>query len=475
VDHFTGSRRCGRPVQQAFGLSRPRSIILMVVAACALATVPTLGVSDSFEEAPPFWEPLLWGGKLLIGEDDFPSQVGPSEWSSDKSSGRPPDSEGALGPGSIQQSPMSGARGLIDMEAIIRASRPEFVAPAAPPVLSRGEVQFQKVYHRPPFRELVLKNIPPLYTSPALPGEGIWDRRDMPTGDNGWPLMYRTTYRPSIEYPNAIVHMLLFDMKQLRIKLYLGSAEPGGSEKSSRIEPESLPSLVAITNALWKQRHSGEAGCIFQGNVIKEMVPGMASLVVFRNGSVDVLEWNDTIPISEVQDAKQLKHLIVKDGKVVTRIVQSGQESDAEIGMGFLLVEEQPPSGGDMGMWGGMWGGYWNPGPMHTYGPEWFIATRSAFGIRKDGNLVFALGHHISTKDLAKALALAGCQRAIHGDANPFNVLGNLYYVDQGGNVYKKAKLSPDQNDHTLKRYVDTSYTSDFFGFFVKRGEKGPS
>jgi len=59
-----------------------------------------------------------------------------------------------------------------------------------------------------------------------------------------------------------------------------------------------------------------------------------------------------------------------------------------------------------------------------TSGDLWFLATRSAFGIRPDGNLVFAVGHHIGTMDLAKALALAGCVRGIHGDANPGNCFG---------------------------------------------------
>ena len=114
-------------------------------------------------------------------------------------------------------------------------------------------------------------------------------------------------------------------------------------------------------------------------------------------------------------------------------------------------------------------------GPGVNYGPDWFIATRSAFGIRRDGNLVFAIGHHISTKDLAKALVLAGCERAIHGDANPHNVLGNLYYTREDGTVTRAAKLSPDQREDTLRRYVDRPNTSDFFAFFRKSGRKDPS
>jgi len=290
----------------------------------------------------------------------------------------------------------------------------------------------------------------------------------MPTGEDGWPVLYRTSYRPSLEHPNATVHMLLFDMKHVSMKLYVGSSEPGGSERTSKIDPDRRDGLVAITNALWKLRHSGNAGSIHQGTVIRELAPGVATLVVYKDGSVDILEWNSTIPLSLVSDAKQLRHLIVKDGQVVTSISQEGRTADSEIGLGYLLAEDQ--SSGQDGGWGGYWGGYWNPGPVHTSGPEWYIATRSAFGIRPDGNLVFALGHHISTKDLARALVLAGCERAIHGDANPHNVLANLYFTDERGAIVKREKLSPEQREDTLRRYVDQSYTSDFF-VFLKRPE----
>ncbi len=40
----------------------------------------------------------------------------------------------------------------------------------------------------------------------------------------------------------------------------------------------------------------------------------------------------------------------------------------------------------------------------------WYLANRTAFGIRDDGNLIFAMGHHVSTKDLAKALFWLGAR-----------------------------------------------------------------
>jgi hypothetical protein len=112
------------------------------------------------------------------------------------------------------------------------------------------------------------------------------------------------------------------------------------------------------------------------------------------------------------------------------------------------------------------------PGEKPTYkmnftsGDLWFLATRSAFGIRPDGNLVFAVGHHINTSDLAKGLVLAGCVRVMHGDANPGNAVGVLYTTDTDGQIVKKDKLSPRQDKSTLERYVKGTYPKDFVAFF---------
>ena len=443
------------------------TLVLLAVAFCGAGTVVAAG--DDQAASRPIWEPLLWGGKIL---DQEPSQA----HRKDSPSGATTADSGPSQRGSDDVRTLEHrGTGPVDNEVISTSTlgvpasleAPAFASSPAESVIPSPIPEITRTYYRAPFRVLSLKSIPPLYTSPVLPGEGIWQWKTMPTSENGWPIVYATSYRPSVEYPNAIVHMLLFDMKQLSMKLFVGSAEPGASKGSSTIDPELNHKLIAVTNALWKQRHSGDAGTVYRGKVLKELAPGVATLVVYADGSVDILEWNETIPLSLVQDAKQLRHLIVKDGKVVTSIVKGGQVTDSEIGLGYLLAEEQPGYG--QPTWGGY---YWRPQPMHTSGAEWFIASRSAFGIRSDGNLVFAVGHHISTKDLAKALALAGCQRAIHGDANPHNVLGNLYYSDGNGGFVKKAKLSPDQTSGSVNRYVGRSYTSDFFGFFLKHPGK---
>ncbi len=289
--------------------------------------------------------------------------------------------------------------------------------------------------------------IPPLYTSPPLEGEGIWTSDEMPQASDGRPLIYKTAYRPSIDFPNSIVYMAMFDISRLKTRLFIGNTEPGMYEVSYTPERESLSKIVAITNALWMQQHARGAGAIFRGRVVYPMVPGMATLVIYRDDSVDIVEWSDDIPTHLVKDARQLRYLLIKDGAVVENVLKNGKVVDSELGLGGFLIDNQGRS---------------------TMGNKfWFLANRTAFGIRDDGNLVFAMGHHVSTKDLAKALVLAGCKRAIHGDANIHNIVCNFYFRSENDKIVKRERLSPEQLQYTLKRY-DQGYGKDFFAFYEK-------
>ena len=292
-----------------------------------------------------------------------------------------------------------------------------------------------------------LKDISPLYKSPKINGEGIWATTGAPVAGDGRPLVYKTLFRPSVEFPNTIVYLAVFDMSRLKPRLFIGRTEPGIHNISRTESQESLSKIVAITNAMWMQRHARGAGAIFRGAVIYPMVSGMATLVVYQDDSVAVLEWSDEIPLSTVKDARQLSHLILKNGKVVDKVVTNGKIADSEIGLGGSLIDPDGTSTMDR--------------------DYWYLANRTAFGIRDDGNLVFAMGHHVSTKDLARALALAECKRAIHGDANIHNVVCNFYFRDEENKIVKYDKLSPEQLDYTLKRY-DKGYTKDFFAFYEK-------
>lgn len=336
-----------------------------------------------------------------------------------------------------------------------RAVDPETVA-----LPDTGEFQ---LLSRDPLDMIKLDNIKPLYSSPVLPGEGVWECTASPRDQAGRPVVYKTFYRPSVDFPNAIVYMMVIDMSKAFMQYYVGSQEPGASLAGSEVERDMRGRIAAVTNAMWQQRHSKGAGAVFRGKEIYRLQEGMATLIVYNDGSVDIREWTKDIPLGLIRDARQLRHLIVKDGMVVREIVRKGRREDSEVGLGFLLG-----------------GGGKDQDGKHF----WFVAHRSAFGIRQDGNLVFAIGHHIGSKDLAKALVLAGCVRGIHADANPANIVGNLYIRDSFGNLVRKIRLSPEQSKYTLNRYED-GYSKDFFAFFlngtaagstrtVSRGNDGP-
>lgn len=316
-----------------------------------------------------------------------------------------------------------------DLEAEAAPSQPEPTPEPADPL-----------FPKPP-------SIPPLYTSPALEGEGTWTSQDLPAGSDGMPLFYKTVYRPSVEFPNSVVYMAVFDMKRLKPRFFIGETEPGIYQVSHTPDREDLSKIVAITNAMWMQQHARGAGAIFRGQVVYPMVPGMATLVVYQDDSMDVVEWSDDIPLRLVRDARQLRHLIVKDGMVVEKVCKNGKMLDAEIGLGGFLVDDS--------------------GRSTMSNKFWFLANRTAFGIRDDGNLVFAMGHHVSTKDLAKALVLAGCKRAVHGDANKHNIVCNFYFRNEQDKIVKRDRLSPEQLQYTMKRY-DQGYSKDFFAFYER-------
>lgn len=312
---------------------------------------------------------------------------------------------------------------------------------------------------------MAVRGIPPLYSAPKMQNEGVWIKEDLFGGHDPVPLVYRTFYRPSDNFPNAIVYMMLFNMKHISPRLYLGAAEQYRKNSASCIEPMNHCNLLAVTNALWQTRHAGKGGIILDGQVLKKMEPGVAAIVIYKDDTVDVHEWSDEIPVDQVRDARQLMHLIVKEGKVVASVVKNGRLVSAEIGLGSLLNEDQPV----ITVPGGYWGEQTYQQLNVTSGDLWFLANRSAFGIRPDGNLVFAVGHHISTVDLAKALVLAGCIRGMHGDANPGNAVGCLYYTDGNGKIVNKLGLSPLQDKSAPDRYLTGTYPKDFFAFFRRQ------
>ncbi len=96
----------------------------------------------------------------------------------------------------------------------------------------------------------------------------------------------------------------------------------------------------------------------------------------------------------------------------------------------------------------------------------WYLANRTAFGIRDDGNLVFAMGHHMSTKDWPRRWFWR-VQEGHSWRRKYHNLVCNFYFRNEKDKIVKREKLSPEQLKYTLNRY-DQGYAKDFFAFYEK-------
>ena len=119
----------------------------------------------------------------------------------------------------------------------------------------------------------------------------------LPRDARGKPLVYKTFYRPSVDFPNAVVYMMVVDMSMASMRYYVGSQEPAASKGNSEVEPDIRSKIMAVTNAMWMQRHSKGAGAIFRGKIMYPMINGTATLIVYKDGSVDIREWTPDIPL----------------------------------------------------------------------------------------------------------------------------------------------------------------------------------
>jgi hypothetical protein len=137
-------------------------------------------------------------------------------------------------------------------------------------------------------------------------------------------------------------------------------------------------------------------GWYHDGRVLKSLVPGQASLVIYNDGRATVGEWGRDVDLTpEVVSVRQNLGLLVDNGAPV-------------------------PLAGSPGSWGGSVAG---------------VATaRSAVGVDANGALVLAQAR-VSPQGLADALVAAGAVRGMELDINPDWTSFVLYGQNPDGSV----------------------------------------
>jgi len=253
---------------------------------------------------------------------------------------------------------------------------------------------------------------------PALPGEGVWHPASAVAGRR--PPVLLTTFRSDPEYPQFIAGVAWIDSGRTRLAYMPGLAEPPELEDRgpSEVPPAKRDRIAATFNGGFPLETSN-AGLVYRGEVLAPMVDGIATLVEYRDGRIDIRPWQNGENVNpKIVFAKQNLPPIIEEGKL---------------------------------------------NPNLSDGPEWGATVnnairvwRSGLGVDRRGNLIYAAANYQTVESLAKVLQRAGAVRAMELDINedwttfisyrrpgakePSNLLPEMFRPDT-------RYLEPDERD----------------------------
>ncbi|MGA8352859.1 MAG: hypothetical protein WB698_01660 [Solirubrobacteraceae bacterium] len=218
--------------------------------------------------------------------------------------------------------------------------------------------------------------------------EGAW----RPAGRRvfGSSAVYETTLiAPGGSRPAGLAWM---DTHLMSARLYSGSRSPGGDpyRYTAPIGPGIARYLVAAFNGGFMMS-AAEGGYYLEGRTIDPLRTGAASLVIYKNGSVNVGAWGREVRMSaQVASVRQNLMPLISGGQATPRAASP-----------------------DWLVWGA------TCGVSSCSGPGIESQWRSGLGITADGALVYAQGPALDPLQLARLLARAGVVRGMQLDINP--------------------------------------------------------
>jgi hypothetical protein len=225
--------------------------------------------------------------------------------------------------------------------------------------------------------------IAPVYGVP-LAGEGVWS----PTGSpvDGGPPVLVTTYRPELAYPRLVAYIGWFDHTRTAIGYYPGRYEPpAAAVRGPMMVPHDQRSRLLATFNGGFTYVDGHNGSTDNGLVNEPLKRGNATLVGYRDGRLDILDWNGGANAAgNVAWSRQSLAPIVWDGVVNPA----------------LNTDPNSPQ----------WG-YTLGGVTRTW--------RTGVGIDRRGNLLYVAAPDQTVISLAKILQHIGAVRAMEFDINP--------------------------------------------------------
>jgi Phosphodiester glycosidase len=265
-------------------------------------------------------------------------------------------------------------------------------------------------------------DIPPVIT-PALPGEGVWVPSESWSGPDS-PVQI-TQFRSDPNYPQMVAGVVRIDTGRTWIALYPGQLEPSVSLPRGPMEvPQAARSrLLATFNSAFKLSDSG-GGFAVDGQTYAALKPGLATIVGYADGRVDVRAWSGGADIPPgVRFARQNLPLIVEGGQTNPNL------------------SDGPAWGATLGNAVRVW--------------------RSGVGVDAAGNLIYAAANDQTVGSLAQVLIRAGAVRAMQLDINPeWPTL--ITYAHHGG--LDPTKIVPNYQQPATRYLVPDD--RDFFAVY---------
>jgi uncharacterized protein YigE (DUF2233 family) len=200
---------------------------------------------------------------------------------------------------------------------------------------------------------------------------------------HGKPAILAAFLRPDAQHTSYLVGVAWLDQKLVRLVLHPGFRVPGGSgwSQPSQVPRSQRDSLLATFNSGFTMADAN-GGYWQDGKTAVPLRQGAASMVLYKDGHVDVVSWKAARPASDVAAVRQNLGLLVNNGTITPDVSSSSTNT---------------------------WG--------VTVGNATYV-WRSALGVRKDGSLVFVVGASMSVKTLAQIVHDAGAVRAMELDIN---------------------------------------------------------
>ena len=269
----------------------------------------------------------------------------------------------------------------------------------------------------------------PSVVVPALPGEG-----DLKTviKVNGKPAIQVGFLRPDATHTSYLAGVAIMQSSLLKFAQHPGFSEPGELKKIGTpdlLAGTDLVGLVATFNSAFKIRDS-LGGYYQNGVLVKPLVDGKATFVIYTDGHVDIGSWGGEVSMgAPVASARQNLSLLIDNGVVTPNLDQSVLKN---------------------------WG--------TTVKNKYFV-WRSGVGVDAKGNVIYVAGNSLSVQSLANLLKTAGAVRAMELDINQDWISYMWYPKSKAGVMEYPRKLVAFTRP--AKRYFSQS-SRDFFAVYAR-------